>query len=75
MLSRIGCLLTVIGAMVLYIFFMTDTIGQSTGDQFLIGAGLVLLGLLFWRRGRPSEPQPTARFKTLRQLRSKDPEE
>jgi hypothetical protein len=70
-----GCLLIVIGGIVLYIFFMTDTIGQSTGNQLLVGVGLVLLGLLFWRRGRPSDPQPSARFKTLRQLRSKDPEE
>ena len=75
MLSRIGCLLIVIGAGVLYIFFMTDTIGQSEGDQFLAGAGLVLLGLLFWRRGRPSERTPSARFRILRQNRTRDPEE
>ena len=74
MLSRIGCLLIVIGGVVLYIFFMTGTIGQSVGDQFLVGAGLVLLGLLFWRRGRPSERTPSARFRMLRQIR-KDPDE
>jgi hypothetical protein len=75
MLSRIGCLLVVIGGIILYIFFMTDTIGQSEGNSFLVGAGLVLIGLFFWRRGRPSNPQPSARFKTLRQFRTKDPEE
>jgi hypothetical protein len=74
MLSRIGCLLVVIGALVLYIFFMTDTIGQSQGDTFLIGAGLVLVGLLFWRRGRP-EPAPSNRFRILRNIRSKDSDE
>lgn len=66
MLSRLGSALILIGIVVMVVFLVTSTIGQSDLTTLLAGAAVSALGLLLRRRQPP--PEDPGRFRTLRRL-------
>jgi len=72
MLSRLGSALILIGVILMVVYLVTGTVGQSDFRLLLSGAGSAALGLFFHRRGTP--PAETNRFQGLRRLLGDDEE-
>ena len=76
MLRKFGFFLLLIGIVCLILFFMSDF--AQTPNYGLLGSGasLTALGWLLQRRGKAEEiRRPSARFRTLRRLTSRQIEE
>jgi hypothetical protein len=72
MLSRLGSALILIGVILMVVYLVTGTVGQSDFRMLLAGAGAAVLGLYFHRRG--GAPTEGARFQGLRRLLGDDQE-
>ncbi|MGA9533423.1 MAG: hypothetical protein WBR18_11965 [Anaerolineales bacterium] len=72
MLSRLGSALILIGVILMVVYLVTATVGQSDFRLLLSGFGAAALGLFFHRRG--STPVEGARFQGLRRLLGEDEE-
>lgn len=53
LLSRIGCLLLILGSIVLVVGIAAENSGESAFDIVLIGAVVTFTGFLLWNRLRP----------------------
>jgi hypothetical protein len=74
MALRFGSALVLLALILLVIFLLTASIGQGDPLVLALGAALAALGLLIRKRGRRGGVQ-AARFRTLRRLLGRLPEE
>ncbi len=63
--SRIGCLMFLVGAVVLVLGVAAESSGEPAFNLVLIGAGLTFLGLLLWSKLRQKQRRNT-RFSMFR---------
>jgi flagellar biosynthesis component FlhA len=73
LLSKVGCLMVLVGGILLLLGVAGERSGQPAFDYLMIGVILTLVGLLLWQRLRPKRERPT-RFSILRK-RSKEQDE
>lgn len=71
LLSRIGFLMCLIGAVALILGVAAESSGQPAFNLVLIGAGLVFLGFLLWSKLRRKGRRNT-RFSRFRKRNSED---
>ncbi|HCU56760.1 MAG TPA: hypothetical protein DF984_00775 [Anaerolineaceae bacterium] len=74
LLSRIGCLMLLVGAVVLVLGIAAESSGEPAFNLVLIGAGLTFLGLLLWSRLRRKQHRNT-RFSMFRKRDSREEQE
>lgn len=68
--GRVGLFFTVIGSLVLLLYFASAQSGQPIVDYLCSGAGLLVLGTVLMFRFR-NPPQPTERFSAWRRWRER----
>ncbi|MFW5713374.1 MAG: hypothetical protein ACOCYU_01755 [Brevefilum sp.] len=64
-LSRLGCLLSTIGIILLVLGISAESSGQSAFNFLLLGILLLISGFLLWRKLRP-KPRRSTRFSMFR---------
>lgn len=74
LLSRIGCLMLLVGAVVLVLGIAAESSGEPAFNLVLIGAGLTFLGLLLWSRLRRKQHRNT-RFSMFRKRDDREEQE
>lgn len=74
LLSRIGCLMFLVGAVVLVLGIAAETSGEPAFNLVLIGAGLVFLGFLLWNKLRRRQRRNT-RFSRFRRREQREEQE
>jgi|GEM_PF-1447207 flagellar biosynthesis component FlhA len=74
LLSRIGCLMLLVGAIVLVLGIAAESSGEPAFNLVLIGAGLTFLGLLLWSRLRRKQHRNTS-FSMFRKRDSREEQE
>jgi flagellar biosynthesis component FlhA len=74
LLSRIGCLMLLVGAIVLVLGIAAESSGEPAFNLVLIGAGLTFLGLLLWSKLRRKQRRNT-RFSMFRKRDSREEQE
>lgn len=72
LLSRIGCLMVLIGSILLVLGIAAEHSGYSALNYVLIGIGLTILGFFLWNRLR--KKRRSTRFSLFRR-RKRDEEE
>lgn len=65
LLSRMGCLMFLVGAVVLVLGIAAESSGEPAFNLVSIGAGLTFLGLLLWSKLRRKQRRNT-RFSMFR---------
>jgi flagellar biosynthesis component FlhA len=77
LLSRIGCLMFLVGAVVLVLGIAAESSGEPALNLVLIGAGLTFLGLLLWSKLRRKQRRGTrfAMFRKREQREEQDVED
>jgi uncharacterized membrane protein YfcA len=73
LLSRIGCLLLIVGIVVLFIGVAALQSEQPSLKPLALGTGFLLIGFLFWRRKKPKKRQNT-RFSLFRKRNRRNKE-
>jgi hypothetical protein len=71
LISRIGCLMWLVGAIVLIVGIATESSGQNAFNLVLSGIGLTLVGFLLWKWLRPKGRRNT-RFSMFRRRGQED---
>ena len=74
LLSRMGCLMFLVGAVILVLGVAAESSGEPAFNLVLIGAGLTFLGLLLWSRLRRKQSRNT-RFSMFRKRDSREEQE
>lgn len=72
--SRIGCLMFLVGVVVLVLGIAAETSGEPAFNLVLIGAGLVFLGFLLWNKLRRKQRRNT-RFSLFRRRERQEEQE
>ncbi len=72
--SRIGCLMWLVGAIVLIVGIAAENSGQPAFNLVIAGIGLTLVGFLLWNRLRPKKRRNT-RFSMFRKHDREDEQE
>ena len=74
LLSRIGCLMFLVGAVVLVLGIAAESSGEPAFTLVLIGAGLAFLGMLLWSKLRRKQRRNT-RFSMFRRRENREEQE
>ncbi|MCB2213974.1 hypothetical protein KQH50_01130 [bacterium] len=74
-LSRIGCLAVLVGAIILVVGVSAERSGHPALSMVLGGGALALVGLLLWSKLRPKARRSTRFSMFRRREREKDEEE
>jgi LPXTG-motif cell wall-anchored protein len=74
LLSRIGCLMFLVGAVILVLGIAAETTGEPAFNLVLIGAGLTFLGLFLWSKVRRKQRRNT-RFSMFRRRGGQEEQE
>ncbi len=74
LLSRMGCLMFLVGAVILVLGVAAESSGEPAFNLVLIGAGLTFLGLLLWSRLRRKQRRNT-RFSMFRKRDDREEQE
>lgn len=74
LLSRMGCLMFLVGAVVLVLGVAAESSGEPAFNLVLIGAGLTFLGLFLWNKLRRKQRRNT-RFSMFRKRDSREEQE
>jgi LPXTG-motif cell wall-anchored protein len=74
LISRIGCLMFLVGAVVLALGIAAESSGEPAFNLVFIGAGLMLLGLLLWSKLRRKKRRNT-RFSMFRRRERREDQE
>jgi flagellar biosynthesis component FlhA len=70
-LSRVGCLLLIVGSIILILGVAAEWSGQPAFEFIIIGSALLFLGFLLWNRRR-SKKHKRSRFSILRGRESRE---
>ena len=74
LLSRMGCLMFLVGAVVLVLGIAAETSGEPAFNLVLIGAALAFLGLFLWSKLRRKKRRNT-RFSMFRRRDQREEQE
>lgn len=74
LLSRFGCLMLLVGAVILTLGIAAESSGEPAFKLVVIGAGLALLGLLLWSKLRRKQRRNT-RFSIFRRRENREEQE